>query len=390
MDPHPGQRLKPLDGLRGIAILGVLLFHGANSLARPATIGGALVRKLFSSGWTGVDLFFVLSGFLITGILLDAKGRPNYFRAFYARRALRILPLYYGYLLAIFIVGPLLAGHALGLDPTPASDQAWYWVHLQNFHFAQGSAKSYVVSLWSLAIEEQFYLLWPAVILLCSERGALRACIACIALSFAYRAWMLAAVGDPHPLYFGTPARLDGLAVGRALAIVARTPDGLKRLRPYVRPTLVASALLLLIVFVRARYLNPADTVLAVAGYPALAAAFGAILVWALTPGDGWAHRALSGPMLGFWGKYSYGLYVLHGAVQSMAAVHGITASGFLGMRVEWLSVLAYMACMLAASTVLALLSWHAWEKPFHKLRRRFPYGRVAVAGAAGAAASVA
>lgn len=151
-------RVRELDGLRGIAVLLVILCHGPGFMGRAdLRIGRPLshplfdLLRLFQSGWIGVDLFFVLSGYLITGILLDTTSRPNYYRNFFARRALRILPLYYGFLLVV----------ALAPLHLPGSLMAWFFVFVGNIAMVAKPWPGFIGPLWSLQVEEQFYLTFP-------------------------------------------------------------------------------------------------------------------------------------------------------------------------------------------------------------------------------------
>ncbi|HVD60449.1 MAG TPA: acyltransferase, partial [Gemmatimonadaceae bacterium] len=170
-----------LDGLRGIAILLVVACHFVSNLHIAATGWARPFVIVAHAGWAGVDLFFVLSGFLITGILLDARGSGSYFKAFYARRVLRILPAYYGFLLVAFVILPALHLGAGDNYMLARQHQGWYWLHLTNVMMSLGAAGRgpYPGTLfWSLAVEEQFYLLWPAIVALCSVRSLRRVCIA--------------------------------------------------------------------------------------------------------------------------------------------------------------------------------------------------------------------
>src|SRR5262245_10664845 len=159
--------IPALDGIRGIAILLVLLFHFGqygHGLPYPAVFVDKLFHRICQIGWVGVDLFFVLSGFLITGILYDSKGRNHYFRNFYVRRCLRILPLYYFSLILFLIVLPKLFPLHTGFRSL-RQDSFWYWTYLSNVRVAYRGWDSFGVldHFWSLAVEEQFYLLWPIV-----------------------------------------------------------------------------------------------------------------------------------------------------------------------------------------------------------------------------------
>ena len=170
--PPARRHIPVLDGLRGLAVVLVLLFH-LDRLSGAAWPDRVLAR-LFGAGWVGVDLFFVLSGFLITGILVDTAAQRNFFRNFYARRALRIFPLYYALLVVGFAVYPTFAPaiHAdrdwrLFLD-----GQWWFWSYLANIRLAAvGGAPMNFGHLWSVAIEEQFYLVWPLLLLLAWRLG---------------------------------------------------------------------------------------------------------------------------------------------------------------------------------------------------------------------------
>src|ERR1700686_5077124 len=146
--------MPELDVLRGIAILGVLFFHGFRADYGELPFTGARKLLIFATqpGSLGVNLFFVLSGFLITGILLESKSRPDYYRRFYARRALRILPAYYALLLLLFLTGL-----------KPYSFLLLSFFYLANVTPLFGVPQVYSV-LWSLAVEEQFYLLWPTLV----------------------------------------------------------------------------------------------------------------------------------------------------------------------------------------------------------------------------------
>src|SRR5947209_649249 len=168
--PPPGTHMPALDGLRGLAILMVLAFHFSLGHLAPERFLLAIPYTVAGIGWVGVDLFFVLSGFLITGILYDAKASQTYFRDFYAKRVLRIFPLYYGVLVAFFMVIPLV--HPLRSVTELKPVQAWAWLYATNVKDSLAGDWCFdkvwvrLNQFWSLAVEEHFYMIWPVAVLL--------------------------------------------------------------------------------------------------------------------------------------------------------------------------------------------------------------------------------
>jgi peptidoglycan/LPS O-acetylase OafA/YrhL len=376
-EPHGGTaptgeraHVPALDGLRGCAIIAVLLLHFTSALGAPAGAPARVVKQVFGTGWVGVDLFFVLSGFLITGILADARGTPHRYRTFYVRRALRILPLYYGFVLLLFVVPPLVGARAY---TTPIADQLPYWLHLQNFRPLTSGALSFAGHLWSLAIEEQFYLVWPLIVFSLSRRNVLRVCAACLAGALAYRIAGVLAGANLHTVYFLTPGRIDGLALGAAIALMTRG-GGLARLRRIAPAVLATSAAVLAGAALHPSGFDPGGAYMVSMGYSALAFFFGAMLVLALDAAPARLPRLLSGGVLRFFGRYSYGLYVLHVPLIKLGRLAGVSPDPFAGTRWELPGLLGYMAVMTAASIVAALASWHLYEKHFLKLKARFTY----------------
>ena len=202
------RHIPALDGLRGCAVLMVIVFHFFQEAAGHA--GSSILRASFI-GSTGVDLFFVLSGFLITGILIRSKGGPHFIRNFYARRSLRILPLYFGFLLFSATLLPALTG-----DPRPS----WmYWVFLQNVGMTfsdLASLSGTPVHLWSLAVEEHFYLFWPFLVLAFSGNRLVRVLVFLIAGALALR---IALIASGIGVGMFTPVRMDTLAAGAVVAV---------------------------------------------------------------------------------------------------------------------------------------------------------------------------
>src|SRR5215470_771994 len=218
--------LPGLDGVRGLAILMVMAVHFVGD-ATPHNFGERLAVKLGSYGVLGVDLFFVLSGFLITGLLLDSKGDPHYFRNFYARRTLRIFPLYYMVLAVLFLVLPRLVALPPPLEEA-RRHQAWLWTYTTNFYLAAKAswALTYVSHFWSLAIEEHFYLLWPLVVFSFRRETLERICLGVIGADLALRIGLLLGGVSELSVSVLTPCCIDTLCVGALLAAVARREGG--------------------------------------------------------------------------------------------------------------------------------------------------------------------
>jgi peptidoglycan/LPS O-acetylase OafA/YrhL len=374
----PGVHLPPLDGLRGLAVLGVMFYH-FNLIVEDSYVFNGVPAVLARSGWCGVDLFFVLSGFLITGILLDAKGSPHYFRNFYARRTLRIFPLYYGLLTAVFLLGPRIPALATPEFEALAQHQWSLWFYYSNLTVAWYNDFFFNADwiefnhFWSLAIEEQFYLVWPAVVLLCGRRSLAVACGALIVIAFLLRGAFVLHGDHVWTVYAFTPCRWDGLALGGLLALAWRTPG-------WWPPVARRAPLVAMVCFFalagaawqgnRLEYDNPSFQVF---GYSALALFFGAFIVLAVdASASSVARRLWSQPVLRFFGKYSYGLYVVHPTLME----HLVQLLPVPVLAERWgspaLGALTFMIASLGLSVVLAWLIWHLYEKHFLRLKGFF------------------
>jgi peptidoglycan/LPS O-acetylase OafA/YrhL len=377
--PREPSRIPTLDGVRGIAILLVLLHHlGLYGELRPDAAVDGIVYTAAMAGWTGVDLFFVLSGFLITGILYDAKGSDFYFRHFYIRRCLRIFPLYYAVLVLFFVALPRVPQLPQSHNTIP-TDQIWYWTYLVNVKIAvDGWPEALVLAhFWSLAVEEQFYLVWPIIVFLLPLRGLLAVCGACILLAFCFRLG-LAWSGHHLASYVLTPARIDSLAMGAALALLVRQPEGLLfRRRSAWLVALAAGAALGMIMAWR-HGLSTEDPLVETIGYTLLACFFGALLALVITAAGGSiVARIFSSRALRFMGRYSYGLYVFHHPILLVTSRNVFTVSD---LPIIWGSQLPafgiYVALAGGLSLAAAVGSWHFYESWFLNLKDRFPYSR--------------
>jgi peptidoglycan/LPS O-acetylase OafA/YrhL len=296
--------IPALDGVRGIAVLLVLAHH----------YGHPVVARI---GWVGVDLFFVLSGFLNTGILLDTRDQERFFRTFYARRSLRIFPLYYGLLIVSFVVLPLtpLARQTGIAELEPI--QSWLWLYGSNILLAWRNAwvlRNDVFGfghLWSLAVEEHFYLVWPAVVYWVAPRQLFVVCIVGMVSALAGRLlWALSLPEHGFACYVLTPFRADSLIAGAIVAVLMRQTSD-TTLRRVARVGLIAGAISVLAVTLWARGFAYTSTPVYTFGFSALSILFASLITLSITPG--FLNRLLSTRPLRWFGRYSYGIYVFQG-----------------------------------------------------------------------------
>jgi peptidoglycan/LPS O-acetylase OafA/YrhL len=368
-----------LDGLRGIAILLVMAFHFG--WAKPA-VGSAAKLLVFCTnfGWTGVDLFFVLSGFLITGILLDSKDDPRYFRNFYMRRVLRISPLYYGVLVVTLLILPHIVPYDSPDLRQVLHSQGWLWAYSANISVAVRHGQWIwnpdwlrLGMLWSLAVEEHFYLVWPLLVLVLSKGGLVRVSLAMVVLTPIARACALAAGVAPDTVYCLTIFRADDLAMGGLLAAVFRTPELLARVRPYGRWAGWAGIAVVILLTARRRFFRHLDPAVETIGFTALACIYGSILLAAVSdPSSSRLERVLSHRWLIFFGKYSYGAYLLHELLRPaflkffpVELIEGWTHSEVAGFVLHAL-------LGTAITFALAMISYELFEKRFLSLKRFF------------------
>ncbi len=367
------ERIIPeLDGLRGLAILLVLLVHLQPTAAVPLYL-----QNILSLGWSGVDLFFVLSGFLITGILLRSRDAANYFSSFYARRILRIFPLYLIFVATLFHVVLPLAHHFGYLQNDNNSLEPWFWIHLSNWKIAFGKDMLFIGHFWSLAIEEQFYLFWPLIVFFAGRKGLPYACMSVIAASFGLRMAFSHSHFSHEFLYVLTPFRLEPLAFG-ALAAIAVGSDWLRRTAAQLLPWMAgAGTLLITVVLLAGKTGEPYYPPMATFGFTGFALLYTSLVLYAdlYSRSSRWLASCLRASTLRFFGKYSYGIYVFHWPIFVLLA----PAIGRLSLRLPavirpefW--ILASLA-EIALTCSVALLSWNLLEKHFLKLKRFFAAG---------------
>jgi peptidoglycan/LPS O-acetylase OafA/YrhL len=370
--------IDALDGVRGIAILMVLLYHFGVEAVKVLNIDTWLYRPC-DLGWLGVDLFFVLSGLLITGILHDSRHRAHYFRDFYFRRTLRIFPLYFGTLAVAFGLAACVPAVA-GWLGRAYSSQLWFWLYGTNILAALHGWSGPIDHFWTLAVEEHFYLVWPVVIYLLPRRAAMGACLVAVGIAIATRALVVHSTYGVVAVYVLTPARVDSLAIGGLLALALRaggTGDkggagvSAAQWKRRAHWTMAGCAVLLLVLYLTDRRMHEYYTLFRIYGYTLSAVFFAAVLTLAVVS-QGWEKRVFSWSPLRTLGKLSYGIYVLHPFLEPFrTATFPKLVPAWL-TRFPSLLFCFYVVYGTAGCVLAAALSWHLYEKHFLKLKRYF------------------
>ncbi len=344
-----------LDGLRGVAILLVVLYHNFD-----------FIKQSFF-GWLGVDLFFVLSGFLITSILLDEVGKPKYLQHFYMRRVLRIFPLYYLCLLIFLILLPLLGLYKNELRFF-TDHQWWLWTYLQNwlysFHLTDDARM--LTHLWSLAVEEQFYLIWPFVILLVRKPGILfliMLFVLLLVMTARSVVWFLQ-VEDLNYTTLYTFTRIDGICIGSMVALLMRFRPGL------IGKNIGLIALALAVMNFVFYFLNQSDKngypFFAFVGYTTFCAMFGLLVHEVVTNEKSIMNSFFSFSPLRFFGKISYGFYIFHWPIYLMTRKYFYEETG---------SRLFTALLATGIALLVSVVSYYYFERYFLRLKDRFKQG---------------
>jgi peptidoglycan/LPS O-acetylase OafA/YrhL len=338
--------IPELQGLRGLAVLSVVFYHCHPRLE------GTWVHYASLWGWAGVNLFFVLSGFLITSILLESRDKEKYFRNFYGRRALRIWPVYVLVLIVVYLSAPWFIGPTISEAIKTAPWLAYIFFAQNLFHLALPPA---IGPTWSLAIEEQYYFLWAPTVRFLRRPWMLTAVLAAALvtsplLRHANLHWMTLT----HTLI-----HLDGIALGSLLALGLLTLPLSRRLWLWIG--FVAMALGLCATATIAGGTAFLDSALALAFAGAVLAAI------ASTGARNPLNAALRRGPLAFYGRISYGLYMIH----IMIFIY----FGWFDDRMDPYGIpgnLAVVAFRIAASTVAAAMLWYGFESQILKLKRYF------------------
>lgn len=342
--------ISQLDGLRGLAILLVLIYHFAGDI--PFNV--ILIAPVYY-GWSGVDLFFVLSGFLITRILVRTRENADYFRSFYIRRALRIFPLYYGVLgicTLLFLGFPALRP----MFPS-AHDQVFHWLYLSNWTpLLNLEDQRRMGGFWSLAIEEQFYWMWPVIVWKLRPSRLPFVAAGGIAAAVLLRLFLYGHATDPF-VYRNTFCRMDALMAGALCALAASSPSFQSWFRARMR--LAPPAIFGLLISAMAGGALWHDKFTYRVGFTVFDAAYALLLLYVLHC-TGWVRGFFNSRAMRNLGKYSYGIYVYHQFIYGGLAQSGLAPG------------LPLLAASLAATLGLSVASYELMEKRFIDLKGRF------------------
>lgn len=368
------ERVLAFDGVRGLACLLVLSFNLCAVIQSPTwPTAFQWLGRLLALNWCGVDLFLVLSGYLLGGICLAQRNSPNYFRVFYIRRAVRILPLYYLWF-ALWLVLPFVVGGVVYKRVFTPEEPAWpYAVFLQNIVFAErGSYGSiWMVVTWSLAVEEQFYLILPGLIRWMPTRHLPRVLLGLIAVAPLARAVVMFALPPSQAMaaFWLLPCRWDAMFLGVLAAFLTRDEAGKAWVREHLRLLrfgTIAVGLAVAAVFV----LGPdkRNPVTAIVGYSVIDLFFvGVVLLARYDTAVSWLLSLR--PLVGL-GCISYGVYLFHFGILSL----------FQGRLLQGVSEVhdaescAVLAMALLATVGLAWLSFRYFESVWVRLGQKWRY----------------
>lgn len=371
-------RIKELDGLRGVAVVLVMALH---LFKRAAYFTEHPVLETFTTittvGWVGVDIFFALSGFLITSILLRSKTEEHYFKNFYVRRALRILPLYYVAILFVLLFAPKVEPEFTSQLNTALPIMLLYqqnWALLfKGFYITQ-----YLGITWSLAIEEQFYFIWPFIVYKLDRERLIKVSIGYIIISTMARVlgtllWPNLSQASTF-FYYTSFVRFEEMLFGGLLATFL-TYDGAKeKVRRFSTPLFLISFVVFILLHILSLPGSPhpehGSIPLMLGGYTTAALfTVGLIGVFVTHPPQNLLRRIFGNSILTFLGKYSYSMYLFH----MTAALILLDVFWHSEMR-GWKPYILYPLTTYIVTVIIALLTWNLLEKHMLGLKRYVEY----------------
>ena len=363
-----------LDGIRGLAILAVL----AHQLIIDRSLNSRRLSLLLvplQAGWIGVQLFFVLSGFLITGILLDTRSADNRWSTFFMRRSLRIFPPYYFLLAVMFWVAPVFL--RLPRDVLiELPHQSWYWLYLANWTFAGSGGIGPLGHCWSLSLEEQFYLIWPPVVFMLKERRLIWVCLITAGSALVVRTCLVLAGTNREIVYEFTFARMDALTIGALTAIVVRRQDLLIRVLAHLPRLKWLVTVAMSVVALISGGFSRVNGVTLTLGHSVLAVSSACLILIAVEDtvrGSGRAGSILARAPLRLFGKHSYAIYLFH------LPLHIATYRLLFAAKVGEMGTVMYLCVQTAYFAVggalllgVALFFHRIVERPVLNLKRFF------------------
>ena len=353
-----------LDGLRAVGILMVLVSHFFSPLFNVTVL------------WTSIDLLFALSGLLITGILIETKDDPQYFKKFYMRRLLRIFPLYYLLLLLFSLYAFVISIHPENFIYFK-NNFGYFLTYTQNWYFIRSGMPlfGHLNHTWTLAIDEQIYLLWPLLLWLCKNNKQLvLLCAATLVFSLTYRV----VYNYSHPVgndayFINTFCRIDSFAAGSLMYCVLRFSPAMSERKVFL--TLLASlALFLACGFADGSFLRSGNYMRNF-GCTLAGIHFSTWLYFAVTARNSILKFILSNRLIVYIGKISYSLYVFHWFI---LIIMGARINDLL-LHAGIHSLLLSSVSCLALVFIVSMLSYHFFEKPIIKLKKKFSYAKIPV-----------
>jgi peptidoglycan/LPS O-acetylase OafA/YrhL len=359
--------IPALDGLRAIAILWVILHNAlAFDFAGERT---KVLSIIANAGWVGVQLFFALSGFLITRILLRTRDKPGYYRAFFTRRALRILPLCYTFLFISLVAVPIFWPDTEAGAPFQPG-HLWAWTFLFNWAKPLGWPSYGIPHFWSLAVEEQFYLVWPFIVLHMGSKSLIRFCIALVVIALCARTLLYVSGANAEMIYEFTFSRMDALALGATVAAVLHCDSWrahILRLRRFVLPAAgILFVLTALSTDLFSRDIAPTQTI----GQSTLAISCALLVLGVVIERSNRSHivsAVLSIAPMQTIGRYSFGMYVLHFPIAHALTGFALQLESMLGP--VYLPV--WYVLIVALTLGAAWISYHVLELPFLEMKKR-------------------
>ncbi len=371
--------IKGLDGLRALAISWVMFGHVSSSLEwEPESAIDKGLTLLANMGWVGVQLFFVISGFLITKILLESKGASNQLKNFYIRRSLRIFPIYYLTLAFFFILLPLLNSSPEWMA-SPLEHQTWFWLYMHNWirPFLDDSGFGH---MWSLAIEEQYYLLWPLLVIALSPKRLMQVCLALIISAPMFRFWFFYEFPEvwggietgASAAYDFTVSRWDAIALGSLLALAIKEPQLYETLKKYNLHALAGILLIIGLQIVLLHHFVSVSGGISLFNQTTAALGFFFLVLFIVSKQTSYTTKFFEFSLFKLVGKYSYAMYLFHLPIMIVWNNYWqFNIADYQGVKLPLLVAFNY-ACVFSITFIFAAISWHAFEYPILKLKHRY------------------